>query len=122
MTEAQTYSWIFYSASAVAQKEAAKVREIESVADAINHAIPTQKEISSSFKWLESKGLITRAGKKVILTEEGKSLASEITGKSGSTMKTWDRITKAFQKLGADNTTSLDCRTMEAEQGSGGNG
>ena len=119
MTEAQTYSWIFYSTSAIAQKEAVKIREIESVADAINHAIPSQKEISSSIKWLQSKSLISREGKKVILTDEGKSFASEITSKPGSTMKTWDRITMAFQKLGADNTTNLNCNTMEADPDGG---
>ncbi|MEM0966971.1 MAG: hypothetical protein AAGJ81_12545 [Verrucomicrobiota bacterium] len=121
MTEAQTYSWIFYAASAAAQKEAVKIREIESVADAINHAVPTQKEISSSIRWLESKALIEREGKKVALTEEGKSFASEIAAKPSSTMKTWDRIAKAFQKMGADNSTGIDCRTMEAKQGSRGN-
>jgi hypothetical protein len=122
MTEAQTYSWIFYSASAVAQEEAVKIREIESVADGINHAIPTQKELSNSIKWLQSKCLISKQGKKVILTDEGRSFASEITGKPGSTLKTWNRITSAFQKLGADNTTNLNCNTMEADPDAVGNG
>ena len=116
MTEAQTYAWIFYAASAVASKQAAKHREIEAVADGINHAVPTQKEMATSFKWAESKGLLQRVGKMTQLTGEGRTFAAQFTEKPGSTMKTWDRITAAFEGMGADNATSLNCRTMKAEQ------
>jgi hypothetical protein len=116
MTEAQTYAWIFYATSAVSNDTGATHREIESVADGINHAIPTQKEFLSSLQWLESKGFLRKEGKKVFLTDEGKGLATKLKEKPGGVMKIWDRITKTFQSLGADNTTSLDCRTMEAKK------
>jgi ABC-type transport system substrate-binding protein len=45
------------------------------------------------------------------LTDEGRTFASQFTEKPGSAMKTWDRITAAFEGMGADNTTNLDCRT-----------
>jgi hypothetical protein len=117
MTEAQTYAWIFYAASAAARNQAAKHREIEAVADGINHAVPTHKEMAISFKWTESKGLLQRVGKMIQLTDEGRTFASQFTEKPGSAMKTWDRITTAFEGMGADNTTNLDCRTMKAESG-----
>lgn len=120
MTEAETYSWIFYAASAAANSDGVTLRDIEAVADGINHAIPTQKEMATSLSWAESKGLIERAGKKVFLTEVGRTFATRFSEKSGSVMKTWDRISAAFAEMGADNKTSLDCRTMKAEQGADG--
>ncbi|MGK0188089.1 MAG: hypothetical protein ACI9R3_003881 [Verrucomicrobiales bacterium] len=117
MTEAQTYSWIFYATSAAANAEmGVKLRDIEAVADGINHAFPTQKEMAAALSWAESKGLIKRLGKKVILTADGKKFAAQFFEKPGGVMKTWERITTAFEIMGVDNTTSLDCRTMKAEQ------
>ncbi|WP_309387902.1 hypothetical protein, partial [Cerasicoccus frondis] len=121
MTEAQIYSWIFYAASAVGAEKGVKHREIESVADGINHAVPTQKEISSSMKWLESKGLLRKEGKKVLLTDVGKELATRLKEKPGGVMKVWERITKEFEHLGADNQVNLNCQTMKAEPVRGGN-
>ena len=46
--------------------------DIEAVADGINHAVPTQKEMDASINWSESKGLFQRSGKKIQLTEEGR--------------------------------------------------
>ena len=117
MTEAQTYAWIFYAATAAAGNQPTKHREIEAVADGINHAVPTHKEMATSFKWAESKGLLQRDGKLIQLTDEGRKFASQFTEKPGSAMKTWDRITAAFEGMGADNKTKLDCRTMKAESG-----
>jgi len=115
MTEAQTYSWIFYAVSFIAQKEAVSIREIESVADGINHAIPTQKEISKSIRWLQSEDLIAKEGKKIILTQEGADLISKVTEKHRTRMKAWNSITTKLQSMGVDNTTQLNCRTMEAD-------
>ncbi|MGK0189399.1 MAG: hypothetical protein ACI9R3_005216 [Verrucomicrobiales bacterium] len=117
MTEAQTYSWIFYAVSASANAEqGVKLRDIEAVADGINHAIPAQKEMAASLSWAESKGLIEKLGKKVFLTAAGNDFAAPFSEQPGGMMRTWDRIATAFEKMGADNTITLDCRTMEAEQ------
>ena len=113
MTEAQTYSWIFYALAAVANTEGASVRGIEAVADGINHAVPTQKEMSSSLRWAESKGLIEKTGKKIFLTDSGRVFAARFFETPGSAMKTWDRIASAFADMGADNAIQLDCRTMK---------
>ena len=115
MTEAQTYSWIFYALAAVQNCEGASFEDIEAVADGINHAVPTQKEMTSSLDWVESKGLIERAGKKILLTGSGREFAARISKKPGSAMKKWDRIASAFADMGADNATQLDCRTMKKQ-------
>jgi hypothetical protein len=116
MTEAQTYSWIFYALAAVRNDEGANFRDIEAVADGINHAFPTQKEMASSLRWTESKGLIVNSGKQIFLTDSGREFAARFFERPASAMKTWDRIASAFADMGADNTTQLDCRTMEAPQ------
>jgi hypothetical protein len=72
MTEARTYAWIFCAASAIPIDQPGKYRDIEAVADGINHAVPTQKEMDASISWSESKGLLQRSGKKIQLTEEGR--------------------------------------------------
>jgi hypothetical protein len=117
MTEAQTYSWIFYALAAVRNNEGASVRDIEAVADGINHAVPTQKELASSLSWTESQGLVVKTGKKIFLTDRGREFADRFFERPGSAMKTWDRIASVVAEMGADNATQLDCRTMKkAEQ------
>ena len=109
MTEANTYSWIFFAIAAISQQGAVKLSEVTPVADGINHAIPTQKEIRNSLSWLEGQSLVEREGKRVLVTPEGKSLFARISGKPGGTMKTWDRLTAEFTKLGADDEVQIDC-------------
>ena len=57
MTFAKTYAWILYFIALASSKIAASRREIEPVADAINHAFPTDREITASVKWLSEKDL-----------------------------------------------------------------
>jgi hypothetical protein len=116
MTEAETYSWIFYAASAATMNDGASLRDIEAVADGINHAVPTQKELSSSLSWVESKGLIEKVGKKIIMTDHGRGFMDRFATSPGSVMKIWDRIAHAFTEMGADNKIQLDCRTMKPKQ------
>ena len=72
--------------------------------------------MAASLSWAESKGLIERLGKKVLLTADGRAFAAQFSEKPGGMMKTWDRIATEFESMGADNTISLDCRTMKAKQ------
>jgi hypothetical protein len=122
MTEAQTYSWIFYAVSTSGAKEGAEIRDIEAAADGINHAIPTSKEMKQALEWAESKGLITKEGKRFLVTADGQNLIAQVSSKRGSLMKTWERYTRLFEELGAENVTNLDCRTMKAEPATPANG
>ena len=106
----------------IRNSEGVSFQDIMTVADGINHAVPTQKEMASSLSWAESKGLIMKAGKKLFLTNSGREFAARSFEEPGSAMKTWDRIASAFADMGADNSTQLDCRTMKkAEQKSAPN-
>ena len=110
MTEAQTYSWIFYAVALASQSEPVNCAGIESVADGINHAVPTQKEMKTSLAWAVAHNLIQKEGKRYRLTEDGKKLLEGAS--TGSTMKTWKNLESKFGQLGAGNCTQLDPRTM----------
>lgn len=72
MTEAQIRSWIFLATAFATSIKSTDITGISSVADGINHAVPTHKELQTSISWLISKGLIVKEGKNYKLTGTGK--------------------------------------------------
>lgn len=84
MGDAQTFSWILLSIS----EKGSTRRQIIEAADAINHAIPTDKELHESLHWLGDQGLIRHDGTRFWLTENGGSLLARV--RQGTVMKTWD--------------------------------
>lgn len=82
MTDKQTISWIFLATDLATNTKPTDINGIFSVADGINHAVPTQKELQTSISWLTTKGLIIKQGKNYELTPKGKltyALASKNT-------------------------------------------
>jgi hypothetical protein len=112
MNQAQTYSWIFYAVALASQQEPADYAGIESVADGINHAVPTQKEMRASLSWMTSQNLVQKDGKCYRLTEAEKKLVDEAS--AGTTMKVWRNLEAKFSQLGANNHAQLDPRTMNS--------
>jgi hypothetical protein len=111
MTQAQTYSWIFYAIALASQQEPADYAGIETVADGINHAVPTQKEMRKSLSWLAAQNLVKKEGKRYRLTETGKILADDAS--AGTTMKVWKNLESRLSQLGANNHEQLNPRTMD---------
>ena len=92
MTDLQTISWIFLATALATSTEPTNISGISSVADGINHAIPTQKELQKSISWLKNQGLIIKQGKKYELTSKGK-LEYETASKNIQTLKDlWENI------------------------------
>ena len=112
MTQTQTFSWIFYSVALASQQEPADYTGIESVADGINHAVPTQKEIKASLAWAVAQNLIQKEGKRYRLTEDGKKLLDAAS--EGTTMKTWKNLESKFGQFGAGDRAQLDPRAMSS--------
>ena len=52
MTDKQTISWILLSTVIASQKGPADFASISNIADGINHAIPTHKELQTSLTWM----------------------------------------------------------------------
>lgn len=65
---------------------------ISLIADGINHAIPTHKEIQLSISWLFDKGLVTKYGKKYTLTPEGKGEYKNATETTNTLLKIWKNL------------------------------
>ncbi len=72
MDNFQTISWIFLAAALATNTRPTNIDGISSVADGINHAIPTQKELQNSITWLIKQGLILKQNKNYQLTSKGK--------------------------------------------------
>nr|WP_315149342.1 hypothetical protein [uncultured Flavobacterium sp.] len=72
LTEIQIISWIFLAVAIATSTKPTDIKGISSVADGINHAIPTQKELEMSIAWLIKKGFILKQGKNYELTFKGK--------------------------------------------------
>jgi len=100
MTEGQTISWIFLATAMASQTKPADHNSISSIADGINHAVPTHKELQTSLTWLTTNNLVTKTGTKYRLTEKGQ-LDYDLASRQTSTlMKIWDNLDTVLKKYG----------------------
>jgi hypothetical protein len=99
MTQEKTFSWIFLSTALATQTEPADTRGISMIADGINHAVPTEKELQSAFSWLISKGFVTKQGKKYSLTPEGKLEYEFASKETKELFKTWENLENKIKLL-----------------------
>ena len=74
MNESTTISWIFLATAFASEQEPANFESILQIADGINHAVPTHKELQTSLDWLTKNGLVEKSGKKYQLTNSGTEL------------------------------------------------
>jgi predicted transcriptional regulator len=92
MTENQTTSWISLATAIASQTEPADFNSISNIADGINHAVPTHKELQTSLAWLMNIGLVIKNGSKYSLTDKGK-LDYELASQQTRTLfKIWDNL------------------------------
>lgn len=101
MTEDQTISWIFLATAMASQAEPADFNSISDIADGINHAIPTHKELQSSLTWLMNIGLVTNTGSKYSLTEKGKVDYDMASRQTSTLLKVWDNVEAVLKRYRA---------------------
>ncbi len=99
MINQQTTSWLFLALSLSSQKEPASLEGISQIADAINHAVPTQKEMQSSLSWLLKQGLIITVAEKYSLTESGNKIFIATQNETNVLLKMWKSIEDKFNEL-----------------------
>jgi Mn-dependent DtxR family transcriptional regulator len=99
MEDYQTISWIFLATAMASEVEPTDFAGISMLADAINHANPTQKELQTSIKWLTINRLIVKTGNKYSLTESGKKLYSNAGRKSNIVSKLWKDLEVAISEI-----------------------
>lgn len=98
MTETQTTSWIFLATAIASKSGPADFASISSIADGINHAVPTHKELQTAMTWLTTRDLISKNGNKYSLTDKGKLEYEESSKKTSTLLKIWDNLEKALSK------------------------
>lgn len=91
MIDNQTISWIFLATAMASQNEPADFNSISSIADGINHAVPTHKELQSSLTWLIGNELVTKTGSKYSLTDKGKVDYETASRQASTLMKIWEK-------------------------------
>ena len=89
---AETISWILLAIFISSQSSPTTFEEIMQIADGINHAVPTQREMQTSISWLIANDLILKDGKKYSLSENGKILNDNVEKQNSVLMKMWKHL------------------------------
>lgn len=96
MDEARTYAWILYSLAGSSQQALASFAAISKVADGINHAVPTNKEMQASLKWLMENGMAQKQGSGYQLTDNGAAIMESARKGNASISQVWAALTSAL--------------------------
>jgi hypothetical protein len=88
----RTISWIYLAVSMASEHELADFNSISLLADGINHAIPTHKEMQTSISWLTHKGLVTKIGNKYKLTPKGKEDFQIASKETNNLFGIWNKL------------------------------
>ncbi len=89
---ATNISWIFMAIGIATEQEPAVYKSILQKADGINHAVPTDKEMQTSIKWLLHNDLILKNCKKYSLTESGIKLINGAKQKEKTLIMIWNNL------------------------------
>ena len=94
MTKNQTISWIFLATAGASQTKPADIKGISQIADGVNHAIPTEKEMKTSLAWLEENGWIEKKNSNYQLTKKGMVNYNFASHKTNTIMNIWKNLEK----------------------------
>ena len=97
--DASTVAWILYSVAMASGPEPASFAQISGLADAINHAVPTQQELSGSLRQLRAVGLVAAHVKRYALTDAGKAMLEAAQGSASTVSLVWKNLTLAIGQL-----------------------
>lgn len=92
MTNQQTLSWIFLAIALASSTKSVDAEGIIVVADGINHAIPTQKELQKSISWLRKEELIVKQGKNFELSSKGKRVYEQASRNTNTLTTIWENL------------------------------
>jgi len=99
MNETRTKAWIMYALAMASENGAVSFASISQVADGINHAVPTQKEMQESLSWLVANNMVLKLGSKYQLTEEGAELITLIRVHNNTISSVWISLTESLTGL-----------------------
>lgn len=99
MDQSTTIAWIFLAVGLASQKRAADTRAISELADGINHAVPTHKEMESSLSFLATTGLISIQDGKFTLSASGAGIYKKVFENELSLLSGWKIATQEIARL-----------------------
>ena len=99
MDEARTRAWIMYAVELASQTEPATFSAISEIADGINHAVPTHKELQSSLGWLAKQGLVQRCGSGYSVTAIGSETIGSARAGASSAFQIWESLTASLKAI-----------------------
>jgi predicted transcriptional regulator len=100
MKEEEIISWVFLATAFASRQGLANIESISEIADGINHAVPTNKELQMSLKWLAVNGLIEKQVKRYLLTIAGsETIIKAETRTNNFIMNIWKELTKEIENL-----------------------
>jgi len=94
MTESQIISWIYLAIAMGSQESPIDHRGICMIADGINHALPTQKEMQKSIKWLLKNEIIIKKNRCYTLSVKGKEIFEKEISTIDTILETWKKLNK----------------------------
>jgi hypothetical protein len=89
MNPSQLYSWIFLATGLASKIQTASFSEISLIADGINHAVPTHKQMQTATNWLIKKGFLLKEGARYRLTTAGEAELSHAAMNSNVLLSIW---------------------------------
>lgn len=98
MDNSTTISWIFLSIALSSDKSPVDFKGISQVADGINHAVPSHKEIQNSVSWLLRKDFILKIGNKYSLSDLGKNILIDSEKNTKTVLNIWKNIDNKISK------------------------
>lgn len=111
MTPEATNSWIILAVAIASSKSLTTLSGIIEVADGINRAVPTHKELQNAFGWLSKQDLIFKENNKYQLAHKGLALHGEASAKSKRLLGVWDYLKEHFLTLNSE--PDVDSLTAE---------
>jgi hypothetical protein len=96
MDEPRTLAWIMYAIALASQKEPANFAAISEIADGINHAVPTHKELQTSIRWLQANGMAQKHASGYILSNQGLEVMASIRQRHSTASQVWSALTMAL--------------------------
>lgn len=105
MTDNTAISWVFLSVAMASEHGPSNFESISQIADGINHAVPTHKELQAALDWLTKNELVEKSRKKYRLTNSGTELSEKAKSRVNNIiLDILDELTKEIENIKTQQT------------------
>ena len=100
-SDTRTIAWILYAVDVASGNTPASLTDISVAADAINHAVPTQRELSGSLRWLADHALLEASGRFYSPSPAGHTLLEQARASSSTVSGVWAHLAEGIRRISA---------------------